>query len=121
MRERGVVTERVGLNQSFHICINISPWIALNRSESIWIDLQQIHIPCIIWPMSPVLWLGGDSGGFQLAFQLAFQLRTRTTRDAQPRIRRAAAPAEQAARSSVIARKAAGEKKKAVEAAAAAR
>ena len=35
MRERGVVTERVGLNQSFHICINISPWIALNRSGSI--------------------------------------------------------------------------------------
>ena len=40
---------------------------------------------------------------------------------AQPRIRRAAAPAEQAAMSSLMARKAAGEKKKAVEAAAAAR
>jgi len=42
-------------------------------------------------------------------------------KDVQPRTRKAAGPAEQAARSSMIARKAAGERKKAVEAAAAAR
>ena len=40
-------------------------------------------------------------------------------KDVQPRTRKAAGPAEQAARSSMIARKAAGERKKAVEAAAA--